>query len=430
MTGDSALRFPYVYTDGDGTEHYFCKKTENGTTKYIDEDGLGYELTISSSTNAKYTIKDEKDNKMEFNSAGNLKKVIDSNLNALTIEYDTEDSKKIKSIKDGSGKSVALATDGDNYITQMTNPAGQTMTYGYTGNRLTSINNSNDTSVTFDYDSEGSITKITDIDGYRVEISYSPATSGKQVTSIQEYGTDGSVGQKITFDRSKYNQTIIQTSGVDGDYDTSDDVKTTYQFDQYGRTITVSNQTGTQDMGASVYKYTSGTVDSTASNIKYLNRVSSEYATASNTMNLIKNSSFESDSDWSTSSLNGGSSSTYTSVTEEKYIGQKSKKITTTSFSGDVKSGVYQGIGGSVLSAGKTYTLSAYVKTSGIESTAENYGAVACAIIENTNGSMDYNYSEHIKGTTDTAVNNGWRRVSVTFTLPGSCKNLYNAVCI
>lgn len=41
-------------------------------------------------------------------------------------------------------------------------------------------------------------------------------------------------------------------------------------------------------MGASVYKFTAGVVDSTASNIKYLNRVSSEFTTASNISNLIK----------------------------------------------------------------------------------------------------------------------------------------------
>lgn len=61
LKGDSASKYPYVYTDGDGTEHYFYKKTENGVTKYLDEDGLKYELTINNkSTIARYTIKDEK----------------------------------------------------------------------------------------------------------------------------------------------------------------------------------------------------------------------------------------------------------------------------------------------------------------------------------------------------------------------------------
>ena len=53
LTGDALTEYPYVYTDGDGTDHYFCKKDN----KYLDEDGLGYELTINSnSTTARYTI--------------------------------------------------------------------------------------------------------------------------------------------------------------------------------------------------------------------------------------------------------------------------------------------------------------------------------------------------------------------------------------
>ena len=39
---------PYAYEDGDGTVHFFYKKTENGKTKYLDEDGLGLELKIIS----------------------------------------------------------------------------------------------------------------------------------------------------------------------------------------------------------------------------------------------------------------------------------------------------------------------------------------------------------------------------------------------
>ncbi len=419
LKGDSASKYPYVYTDGDGTEHYFYKKTENGVTKYLDEDGLKYELTINNkSTIARYTIKDEKDNKMEFNSLGNLKKVIDSNSNALIIEYDS-DNKTIKSFKDGAGKSVTYSKNSSGYITKMTDPAGKTITYSYTGNKLTKITYSNGTYITFTYDSDGSITKVTDIDGYRIEITYSSSSSGKRVTAIQEYGTNGSAGQKITFDRSKYNQTVIQTSGVDGDYGTTDDVKTTYQFDQYGRTVSVINKTGTQDMGASVYKFTAGVVDSTASNIKYLNRVSSEFTTASNISNLIKNPSLESTSYWNTGTWNGSNTSTYEFTDEDKYIGEKSLKIKTTAYSGDTKARAYQSIGNnSTLTGGKTYTLSAYVKTDNITSTAENYGAGVCAAVKGADGVYTNYYSEHIKSTTDTAVNDGWRRVTTTFTLP------------
>ena len=38
------------------------------------------------------------------------------------------------------------------------------------------------------YDSDGSITSITDIDGYKVSFTYTANTRGKQVASVQEYG--------------------------------------------------------------------------------------------------------------------------------------------------------------------------------------------------------------------------------------------------
>lgn len=113
----------------------------------------------------------------------------------MIIEYDS-DNKTIKSFKDGAGKSVTYSKNSSGYITKMTDPAGKTITYSYTGNKLTKITYSNGTYITFTYDSDGSITKVTDIDGYRIEITYSSSSSGKRVTAIQEYGTNGSAGQK------------------------------------------------------------------------------------------------------------------------------------------------------------------------------------------------------------------------------------------
>ena len=50
----------YVYTDADGTEHYFEEKSP---APYEDEEGLGYSLSVSGTT---YTLSDEKGNKKEF----------------------------------------------------------------------------------------------------------------------------------------------------------------------------------------------------------------------------------------------------------------------------------------------------------------------------------------------------------------------------
>ena len=57
LTGNAASNYPYVYTDGDGTEHYIQKITEDGATVYKDEDGLN--LTLEIGGECSYRIKDK-----------------------------------------------------------------------------------------------------------------------------------------------------------------------------------------------------------------------------------------------------------------------------------------------------------------------------------------------------------------------------------
>lgn len=85
LSGSALQTTPYAYEDGDGTVHFFYKKTENGKTKYLDEDGLGLELKIISGLNC--TITDEKDNVLTFDSRGNLSTIKDANGNTITVSY-------------------------------------------------------------------------------------------------------------------------------------------------------------------------------------------------------------------------------------------------------------------------------------------------------------------------------------------------------
>lgn len=65
---------------------------------------------------------------------------------------------------------------------------------------------------------------------------------------------------------------------------------------------------------------------------------------------------------------NQGSNISYSRsyVSEEKYFGQKSLKVKVNTAGEDSRCGVRQTTGNNVLVPGKTYTLSAYVKTSNI----------------------------------------------------------------
>ena len=418
LTGDAAATYPYVYTDGDGTDHYFYKKTENGKTKYYDEDGLKLELTIqSSSTNEKYKITDEDDNTLVFNANGNLVKMLDANGNAIALTL-SADKKSILSVKDGAGKPIAFAKQSYSYITQMTDPAGRIKKYTYTGNRLTKIKNPDGTEIHFTYDSDGSITSITDIDGYKISFTYTANTRGKQVASVQEYGTDGTAGQKITFDRSRYNTTLVKSAGVDGVFDNTDDLTTTYQFDQYGRTTSVKSKTGNRDLGAAGCTYTSGTVNANASNLSQINRVSADHAVGSNAVNLLKNHNFESAVNWSNAEWIGDNTYTMAYTTAQRYLGRQSLKLNVTQYTGDSRARAYQDLASTELEPGVKYTVSGYIKTKDVASAAENYGALIGVTSFNSDNTTTDFLSEHIKGTTDASINNGWRRVSLTFTVP------------
>ena len=423
LTGDAAKNYPYVYTDSDGTEHYFYKKTTDGKTEYVDEDGLKLKLTVNtSSTVARYVITDEKDNKMEFHKNGLLRKIISANGKFIYVKYDTDD-KTILYVHDGAGQKITFVpnSSGSGSLSRMTDPAGRQCIFYYTteaghSGYMSQIKNADGTSVYFTYDNDGSLTSVTDIDGYKVSFSYSSAATGKQVTAVQEYGTDGKAGQKVTFDRTRKNSTVVQTSGVDGIYGNTDDLKTTKQFDDYGRTMSIKSQTGNHDLGAAGCQYTSGEPNADGSNLSMINRVTNEYNLGSHAVNLLKNHNMEATGSW-TSAVWGGAPITFTAANtaEQKYMGKQSMKINTTAVTGTSSGRVYQDV---VLKPDTSYTLSAYVKTTGFNTTAANTGALIGATSFNSSNVATDFYSERIQSATDTSINGGWRRLTLTFKVP------------
>lgn len=424
LTGESQTNYPYVYTDEDGTDHYFYKKTENNTTKYLDEDGLGLELLINNnSTTERYVISDDKDNKIKFNINGLLTYTEDSNNNRITINYKSSDNKHIEKITDGSGNTIIFDTtpgSTSGYLRYITDPYGRISEYIYDNGKLIKIIKPGGKNILFGYDNDGCLNSITDIDGYRVSFTYTTSTSGKKISSIQEYGKEGTTGQKLTFNRTKLNTTIIQSYGADGIENTNDNLTTTYQFDEWGRTKSIKAKAANRDLGATVYKYTSGVKDSSASNIKQLNRVSTNYSTGSNPVNLVKNPSLESNDNWTSASWGGTTEFTASSDTSQKYFGQKSMKIRVTNYSGDSRGRVYQDFSNTVLIPGKTYTLSGYIKTTGVNNNGENSGALICAQSFNSDNSSNLYYTDFILGNTTSSIDNGWQRVSKTFTIPNN----------
>ena len=287
---------------------------------------------------------------------------------------------------------------------------GNTISFGYASD------NEPNPSASMDW----SLTSVTNTEGRKLTFSYTSDTSCKKVCEVQEIGKDNTAGQKITFDRTKYNTTVINSYGSDGLPNTDDDLTQTYQFDEYGRTVSVKAKTADRDLGATAFEYTDGAVNADASNIKKLNRVAQSYSTGSVPVNLIKNMSFEATGNWTSAAWNGSVTYTATDDTNESYFGHKSKKISVSSFSNDARGRVYQNLSNTILVPGKTYTLSGYIKTVNVATGADDVGALLCAESFNSDSTSNTFYTDFVVGTTTPSIDNGWQRVSTTFTVPSN----------
>lgn len=427
LSDESQDLYPYVYTDGDGTDHYFYEKDENDDT-YYDEDGLNLELTVNESdASAKYTITNDKDGKMVFNSSGLLQYTQDANGNKITINY-VNNTNTISSVTDATGNKITLELNSSNYIRYITDQSGRKIEYIYnTSKQLSQIKYPNGTSVYFTYDSDESLSSITDVDGYKVTFTYTSLASGKKVSSIQERGKNGTLGQKITFDRTLYNTTKINSYGADGIANTDDDLTTTYQFDNFGRTVSTQCKTPYSDLGASVYTYTDGKPNETASNIKQLNRVSTAYSTNSSPVNFVRNPNMEiteGDKIWEFSAWDGTNTFTYGYTINERYFGSQSLEIHSTAYQNISSARAAQFISNTVLKPGRTYTISGYIKTKNITNYGEDSGALLCAESLNSDGTYNRFQTEYVKGNTSTDIDNGWQRVSTTFKVPSNSNQM------
>jgi|GEM_PF-159847 len=476
LSGDNKDNYPYVYTDGDGTEHYIQKVTEKDkddkeTTVYKDEDGLGLTLTLNHN-DCTYKITDKSDTQKCFNSEGNLCNIYDANGNNIHIAYKSENTEiglqaktRIAYITDGAGHKFTFSYytfDGveTDYIETITDNAGRTIYFTTTGGFLRSVKyydgtyskivyeaQNDETKDVYEESAEGLINYVLSNDGYGLNFDYTSKATGRRVNKVKEFGTNenGSfkLGQVVTFDRTEYNTTVIRSAGIDGlhysnsynattesDTDTNkdgkldgdDDILTTLQFDNTGRAVAQQIKYGNGSMvGAGSYDFTSSAGDTTTLDSK--NRVSSTGSLGKSVVNLLTGGNAESTTGWTHSASSP-------SVATEKYMGKKSLKLTNSGLTGSGNVYYRQRVDG--LTNGGTYTLSAYVKVGSVTKTAESKytGAHLQINTVGTDGALDTAVrSEAICETTDTGIDNGWRRITATVTIPNDESHTFVYLC-
>ncbi len=181
LTGDAATNYPYVYTDGDGTEHYIYKETKDGKTTYTDEDGLGLTFSLDSGNETwDYRLVDKEDNRYYFNPQGNLYAIKDANENLIWITYDDAGT-QIQSVKDQVGHVYTFTYSSDNYITKITDPSSRVTSFNYGGNgKPAKITFPDGKYVQYEYDSDECLTKAIASSGYTVTFAYTSEKKARE----------------------------------------------------------------------------------------------------------------------------------------------------------------------------------------------------------------------------------------------------------
>lgn len=317
-TRDASLDY-YVYNDADGSEHYFQKS--GMSSPYKDEDGLGFELTVSGTT---FTLKDQKDNQKVFYN-GYLGKILDANGNAIYLLYNGKEY--------SASNTLWQPTSGTaNYVSKIVrvNDNGSAadivttlFNFSYSGGFLQYIEDAAGNRTLFGYKNVNNLQRMfrfTYPDGKRAEYSFDSATG----SMLKAYDCEAQVGVGFTY-RTFLGTLCVQkvrefaAATIDGTetvgsqwhlwvYDrglkeyrfygpdqapeTSDDTIARYVFDHTGKTVTITNYdyNRVNILGVTNTSYTSN------ANTKTKNRVSGASATGYVAVNLLNNSGFENES--------------------------------------------------------------------------------------------------------------------------------------
>ena len=308
----------YKWIDGDGTEHYFSPEKEKNffgsyiyyeynadgnkvatstPAKLYDEDGLG--LTLTKNTAELVVISDDNGNQKEFDLNGRLLKITDSYGNVREFERNsdgkiTKISLTPKNLSKIEQLTISYAT---NLVTVTNKQTGVYATVSYTNGKISSVEynySANERyTASFEYNSNGELVLAKDNEAQK-SIRYTYSSS--RVSAIGEiaYNSDTEVqGQsaQITYDLKK---TTYRTSGNDEITGNTDDILTVYLFDNKGRAISAytCDINGTKVYGSTNYVYNDKYTDENVGAKKH-NSIKSTLQSGASSINLLKNSSFE-----------------------------------------------------------------------------------------------------------------------------------------
>ena len=371
----------YVWEDEDATRHYFKYKS-SGT--YEDEVNVGLILTTTGSGTQKYCITDKNGNKSYFDTSGRLTKISNNQATSSSITITYSSGKRIASITDGVGRKYQFNYSGSMLSSISFLGTGTsslvTESYTYSGNELTGISSTLSSSASFTYTSNHLLSQAADANGYRLAYVYNTIDSGKPNRVIQVEEFDGTTAGGALYIGYAHNQNTFT------DHNGNHEIM---QFNNYGSTVSIQDGEGR----AQFYKYKNNNDVTKASQLALSSKLQNTV------VNKIRNSSFEQSGFWTAGSGNASTGSW--SYASSGYIGSKSLSISRTASSGTIRVDSTQT---AYCPVDSTYTLSAYVKTTGMSG-----GGLGAQLVLMSSGNV-------IASSAPITTNTDWTRVEVTFT--------------
>ncbi|MGM9554590.1 MAG: DNRLRE domain-containing protein, partial [Faecousia sp.] len=423
-----------VYNDADGTEHYFIYSSYYGG--YVDLDGLGLVVT---GTTSSYTMEDLYGYKKIFTN-GYLTREQDAYGNKLTYTYGSGVITVQRQNVGASAETIAqigyansrlntvvsecdFSSDSDKaahrtsfqyttvdsilLLTQITFPDGAGANYSYYTAQTDESWNHYRLKTAFDAEC-----------GYGLEYSYS---YGMDVRDIFEYNAEGDYGAKLRAYKRTHNRTVYRYFGDDGESGTQDDLLTFALQDSRGRPVSAYTTDWTE---ANVLSATANGWTENSGSSRKNNRLTASVSSGLQSANLLKNGSME-NSNVSANSFGTWyrSSSSYVKPQSTAYEQETSAAFVRSTSSATVDK-LYQNV---TLNAGKTYTLSAYVKISDSVTFSDD-GGINLSICD-ASGATSYASSETLNYST-AGAGNGWLRLYATYTAPAGSGTVSRRVYI
>ena len=425
----------WVYTDGDGTQHYFYE-TSSGV--YEDEDGLGLKITLVSETgHTNFKMTDDYGNETFFRD-GILTYTKDAYGNGIYYCYNY-------STFNGAASTTWRPTNAvHNQLTSIwrLNNGGsseQLARFVYdSNNNITGVYDEAGRETLFYYNTSGGIRYLDYVvypDGAKADYTYN--TYGMTCAYDQEanygicytYDSDGTVNQFYEYYLSGtthvignivscwngLNRSSYRDWGADHKKETSDDLRQEVLFDNWGRTVCTytTNTDSTEVLGSSAASYVQNSGTSRKNN-----RTLDIGSSGMTAVNLLIDGGIEKSTDSWTSSCSANASAaarTTTTNDENRRHGTGGLNLY---LSSSATSSNYAGIYRSAsLTGGKPYTLSAYFSASSYMNW--NSGAKLELLVQNSSGTT---LETHLltDAKPNAAMEDGWQRVSATYTPAGS----------